>query len=40
LYKELEQVSILLDKAKETFMGKQIFKWWERTQYIIILIMR
>ena len=26
LYKELEQVSILLDKAKETFMGKQIFK--------------
>ena len=26
LYKELVQVSILLDKAKETFMGKQIFK--------------
>jgi hypothetical protein len=30
LYKELVQVSILLDKAKETFMGKQVFKWWER----------
>jgi hypothetical protein len=28
LYKELEQVSILLDKAKETFIGKQVFKWW------------
>ena len=26
LYKELEQVSILLDKAKETFIGKQLFK--------------
>ena len=26
LYKELEQVSILLDKAKETFIGKQVFK--------------
>jgi hypothetical protein len=26
LYKELVQVSILLDKAKETFMGKQVFK--------------
>ena len=26
LYKELEQVSILLDKAKETLIGKQVFK--------------
>jgi len=26
LYKELKQVSILLDKAKETFIGKQVFK--------------
>ena len=26
LYKELEQVSILLDKAKETFIGKRVFK--------------
>ena len=26
LYKEFEQVSILLDKAKETFIGKQLFK--------------
>jgi len=26
LYKELEQVSILLDKAKDTFIGKQVFK--------------
>ena len=26
LYKELEQVSKLLDKAKETLIGKQIFK--------------
>ena len=26
LYKELEQVSILLDKAKETLIGKQAFK--------------
>ena len=26
LYKELVQVSILLDKAKETFIGKQVFK--------------
>ena len=29
LYKEFEQVSILLDKAKETFIGKQLFKWWK-----------
>jgi hypothetical protein len=29
LYKELEQVSILLDKAKETLIGKQVFKWWK-----------
>ena len=26
LYRELEQVSILLDKAKETLIGKQVFK--------------
>ena len=26
LYKEFEQVSIVLDKAKETFIGKQVFK--------------
>jgi molecular chaperone DnaK (HSP70) len=26
LYKELEEVSILVDKAKETFLGKAIFK--------------
>ena len=26
LYKELEEVSILVDKAKETFLGKTIFK--------------
>ena len=26
LYKELEQVSILLDKAKETLIGKRVFK--------------
>ena len=26
LYKELEQVSVLLDKAKDTFIGKQVFK--------------
>ena len=26
LYKELEEVSILVDKAKETFFGKAIFK--------------
>ena len=26
LYKELEQVSKLLDKAKETLIGKQVFK--------------
>ena len=26
LYKEFEQVSILLDKAKETFIGKRVFK--------------
>ena len=26
LYKKLEQVSILLDKAKDTFIGKQVFK--------------
>jgi hypothetical protein len=26
LYKELKQVSILLDKAKDTFIGKQVFK--------------
>ena len=30
LYKELEQVSKLLDKAKETLIGKQVFKWWEK----------
>ena len=26
LYKELDEVSILVDKAKETFLGKTIFK--------------
>jgi hypothetical protein len=26
LYKDLEEVSILLDKAKETFFGKAVFK--------------
>ena len=26
LYKELEKLSILVDKAKETFLGKAIFK--------------
>ena len=26
LYKELEKLSILVDKAKETFFGKAIFK--------------
>ena len=26
IYKDLEEVSILLDKAKETFFGKVVFK--------------